>query len=73
MGGVGKQPHSTDQHMQLGMWQLWRSLPRPCKLFLVVCVVQAFVSGAFAAQELAQVGQYQTLHLLYLIHFLPFP
>jgi hypothetical protein len=45
----------TQQQMQLGAWQLWRSLPRPCKLFLVVCVVQAFVAGAFAARELARV------------------
>jgi len=41
--------------MQLGLWQLWRSLPRPCKLFLLVCLVQSTVSGAFAAVELSKV------------------
>jgi hypothetical protein len=46
---------APNHQMQLGTWQLWRSLPRPCKLFLVVCVVQAFVAGAFAARELARV------------------
>jgi len=56
MGASGKQA-SVDlpNQMQLGLWELWRSLPRPCKLFLVVSVVQAFVSGAFAAQQLAKV------------------
>lgn len=45
-----------DQQMQLGAWQLWRSLPRPCKLFLVVCIIQAVVSGVFASRQLARVG-----------------
>lgn len=57
MGSSEKQPLADHPNqMQLGMWQLWRSLPRPCKLFLVVSVLQAFVSGAFAVQQLAKVG-----------------
>jgi hypothetical protein len=53
---ISKQNQGGGHEMQLGAWQLWRSLPRPCKLFLVVCVVQAFVAGAFAARELARVS-----------------
>jgi len=52
-------PHQHAQQptapMQLGLWQLWRSLPRPCKLFLAVCLVQSIVSGAFASVELSRV------------------
>ena len=49
---MGKPPSGIKQ---LGAFELWRSLPRPCKLFLVVCIVQAFISGTFAARELVRV------------------
>ena len=55
-----KVSHHGDQ-MQLGIWQLWRSLPRPCKFFLIICVVQAVVAGAFAARELARVRFFASL------------
>jgi hypothetical protein len=57
-GTRGKQPEAShrDEPMQLGAWQLWRSLPRSCKLFLIVCVVQAVTSGAFASVQLARVS-----------------
>jgi len=42
---------------QLGLGQLWRSLPKSCKIFLVVCVVQACVAGAFSVVELCKVWQ----------------
>jgi len=54
-GAVVSKLNQSGHQMQLGAWQLWRSLPRSCKLFLVVCVIQAFVAGAFAARELARV------------------
>jgi|688.fasta_scaffold1477756_1 hypothetical protein len=61
-GAAMNKQNQGGHQMQLGAWQLWRSLPRPCKLFLVVCVVQAFVAGAFAARELARVR--------FILHFL---
>jgi hypothetical protein len=45
----------TAHESKLGSWDLWRSLPRPCKLFLVVCVIQAVTAGAFASRQLAKV------------------
>ena len=55
---LAEKPTRNDQQMQLGAWQLWRSLPRPCKLFLVVCIIQAVVSGVFACRQLARVGHF---------------
>ncbi|WPT13220.1 Mitogen-activated protein kinase kinase kinase 20 [Picochlorum sp. SENEW3] len=42
------------KEQRLGVWQLWGSLPKPCKLFLGLCIVQACVSGAFAVTELSK-------------------
>lgn len=48
------------------MTQLWASLPSPCKIFLALCVLQAFTMGSFASIELAKEGvsNYQDLILL---------
>ena len=55
----------TDE--RLGFWDLWRSLPKPCKLFLVLCVVQAFVIGSFATTELAKEGMKNLQDLVLLL------
>lgn len=52
---------------RLGFWDLWRSLPKPCKLFLALCVVQAFVIGSFASTELAKEGMRNVQDLVLLL------
>lgn len=56
MGDGGPFGVSKKSDERLGFWDLWRSLPKPCKLFLALCVVQAFVIGSFASTELAKEG-----------------
>jgi hypothetical protein len=58
---------SGNREGRLGMWQLWRSLPKPCKCFLALCVLQAFVSGAFAATELSKEGMKNLQDLVLLL------
>lgn len=52
---------------RLGFWDLWRSLPKPCKLFLALCFVQAFVIGSFASTELAKEGMRNLQDLVLLL------
>lgn len=50
-----KMAHRDGAKQQLGLGQLWRSLPKSCKIFLVVCIIQACVAGAFSVVELCKV------------------
>lgn len=50
-GGSSRHSNST-----LTLSAAWASLPNPCKIFLALCVFQAFTMGSFASIELVKEG-----------------